>query len=117
MARKTQRRSMLPLVMMVLGGILILGALGWTIYSLLQPEQQSTQLGSSEANSDADIPRVSLGDAKAAYDTGSAVFVDVRDLTFFELGHIPGSVSIPLNELPARLSELDQNDWIITYCS
>lgn len=117
MSRKKQRRSMLPLVMMGLGGLLILGALGWTIYTLLQPEQQSTLSTSAETNAEVEIPRVSAGDAKAAYDTGSAVFVDVRDLALYELGHIPGSLSIPLEQLPARSSELDPGDWIITYCS
>lgn len=117
MARKKQTRSLLPMVMMVLGGLLVLGALAWTVYTLIQPGQQNTLSPSEENDPYADVPRVSLGDAKAAYDTGGAVFLDVRELAFYNIGHIPGSVSIPLDELPARLSELDPNDWIITYCS
>jgi rhodanese-related sulfurtransferase len=45
------------------------------------------------------------------------VFVDVRSQASYDLGHIPGSLSIPLDQLPGRLGELNQNDWIITYCT
>jgi rhodanese-related sulfurtransferase len=33
------------------------------------------------------------------------------------MSHIPGSLSIPLAEIETRLSELDPNQWIITYCT
>jgi rhodanese-related sulfurtransferase len=61
------------------------------------------------------VPRVSLADAKAAYETGGAVFVDVRDAESYAQSHIPGALSIPLSELPNRIGELNPSDWIITY--
>lgn len=64
-----------------------------------------------------DIKRVSVGDAKAALDLNQAVFLDVRDPASFAAGHIRGARSIPLDELEARLSELDPTKWIITYCT
>ena len=64
-----------------------------------------------------EIVRVSLGDAKAAYDLKQAVYLDVRDADSFANSHIPGAVSIPLNDLETRLKELDPQAWILTYCT
>jgi 3-mercaptopyruvate sulfurtransferase SseA len=66
---------------------------------------------------ESEIPRIPLEEAKAAFDSGAAVFVDVRSATSYEAAHIPGALSIPLADLEARLSELDPNKWIITYCT
>jgi hypothetical protein len=64
-----------------------------------------------------EIPRINLADVKAAFDAGTAVFVDVRDGDSFAAAHIPGALSIPLLELEDRLGELNRSDWIITYCT
>lgn len=63
------------------------------------------------------IPRVTLAEAKAAFDDGSAVFVDVRSAQDFSAGHITGAISIPENELPTRLERLNRDNWIIPYCT
>ena len=64
-----------------------------------------------------EIVRLSLEDAKAAFDNGTAVFVDVRSQSSYAASHIPGALSIPLIELEPRVNELDPNQWIITYCT
>ena len=64
-----------------------------------------------------EVARVTLADANNAFQNQEAVFLDVRDEGSFNVGHIPGSINIPLNQLETRLSELDPNDWIITYCT
>jgi rhodanese-related sulfurtransferase/DNA-binding transcriptional ArsR family regulator len=49
--------------------------------------------------------------------TGAGVTVlDVRPREEYAAGHIPGAVSIPLNELAARLAELPDDGQIIAYC-
>jgi 3-mercaptopyruvate sulfurtransferase SseA len=70
-----------------------------------------------EALSPASVPRVSLDEAKAAFDAGEAVFLDVRLPDDFAASHIPGALSISLNDLETRLEELNPGDWIITYCT
>jgi 3-mercaptopyruvate sulfurtransferase SseA len=68
---------------------------------------------------EADVPRVSLKDAKAAIESGEAVVVDVRSLDAFKAGHIPGALSISLSEIethPASIG-LEKEQWIITYCT
>ena len=64
-----------------------------------------------------EVVRLSLEDAKAAFDNGTAVFVDVRSQSSYAASHIPGALSIPLIELEPRVNELDPNQWIITYCT
>jgi len=64
-----------------------------------------------------EVPRVSLEDSKAAFDSRTAVFVDTRSKVSYDESHIPGAISIPANEIESRLGELDPNQWIITYCT
>ncbi len=64
-----------------------------------------------------EIPRVSLAEAKAAFDQGSALFMDVRSAEAYQGSHISGAINIPAGELDARLGELDKAQWIITYCT
>jgi 3-mercaptopyruvate sulfurtransferase SseA len=64
-----------------------------------------------------EIERVPLADAKAAFDAGTAVFVDVRTAASYNQSHVPGALSIPLNQIENRLDELDASQWIITYCT
>jgi 3-mercaptopyruvate sulfurtransferase SseA len=64
-----------------------------------------------------EVARISLDDAKKAFDDNSAVFVDVRSATSFAESHIPGAVNIPLSDINTRSGELDPNEWIITYCT
>ena len=41
------------------------------------------------------ITRLSLEEARAAFDSGAATFVDVRSAGSYARGHIPGARSIP----------------------
>jgi 3-mercaptopyruvate sulfurtransferase SseA len=68
---------------------------------------------------EADVPRISVKDAKAALDGGKAIIVDVRSAESYAAGHAAGAISIPLSEIeanPAGLG-LDKEQWIITYCT
>ncbi len=69
--------------------------------------------------SEAEIPRVSVEEAKAALDAGLAILVDVRSADAFAAGHLPGAKSIPLSEIERDPSSvpLSRNRWIITYCA
>jgi rhodanese-related sulfurtransferase len=46
---------------------------------------------------------------------GSVTLLDVREPEEYEEGHIPGSVLIPLSELPDRLSEIDPQKPVLAY--
>jgi len=48
--------------------------------------------------------------------TRSVVLLDVRPSTEYEAGHIPGALSVPLEELPRRLRELPAGKEVVAYC-
>jgi len=83
------------------------------------PNQSQSQGQANYPLTEASVPRVSVSDAKAAFDNGEAIIVDVRNADAYTTGHIPGSISIPLGFFetdPSGLN-LDKAQWIITYCT
>ena len=64
-----------------------------------------------------EIPRVSLEEAKAALDAGTALFIDVRAAQFYEVSHVKGAINIYFGDIEKHLGELDKAQWIITYCT
>lgn len=47
---------------------------------------------------------------------GSVTLLDVRPEDEFTLGHLPGALNVPLDELERRLSELPKDQEIVAYC-
>jgi 3-mercaptopyruvate sulfurtransferase SseA len=101
-----------PIPWLIIGGglILLLAAVTFVVINRPAPAAQTPTPGSVEQ-----VQRVTLEDAKAAYDNGSAIFVDVRDSGSYAGAHIPGAVNIPNAELPNRSGELNPKAWIIPY--
>jgi hypothetical protein len=130
MSNSNQRLILIigSIVVIAAGAILILSALpggpAATMPQSAAPQNTAPQASVPQAapTTAAELPypeivRVSLGDAKAAYDLKQAVYLDVRDADSYANSHIPDAVSIPLNNLETRLKELDPNAWILTYCT
>ena len=63
------------------------------------------------------VKRVTTVEARDALANGTAVIVDVRPPQSYQQNHIKGSMSIPLDQIETRLSELPRDKMIITYCS
>ena len=63
------------------------------------------------------VPRVSVGDAYTAWQAKQAVFLDVRSAEQYARSHIPDALSISLGEVESRLTELNKEQLIITYCT
>ena len=59
---------------------------------------------------------VGVDELLARSKAGEVVVVDVRPRVEFEAGHLPGALSIPLEELSQRLSELDPDTSVVAYC-
>ena len=111
-------RRLLPLL--VLAGL----AIGLLACNLTLPPTDSTSptpAGTSFPlpQTEADAPRVTAQEAKAAVDAGYAIIVDVRSVESYAKSHIADALSIPLDRIeadPAGVS-LDPSMWIITYCT
>jgi rhodanese-related sulfurtransferase len=58
---------------------------------------------------------ISVQEAKTYRDNG-AFILDVRTQEEWDQGHIPGATLIPLDELPARLSEIPEDVDIVVVC-
>lgn len=116
---RKQKTQNYPVLFLVAGGILLLLA----AVVLIAQNGASRAVptlpvsGGQEEETYPEIARVSLAEAKAALDAGSAVFIDVRDAEPYAANHISGALNIPLGELETRRNELDSNQWIITYCT
>ncbi|MEU8883340.1 ArsR/SmtB family transcription factor [Streptomyces hydrogenans] len=53
---------------------------------------------------------------RARVAAGSVVVLDVRPVEEYLAGHIPGAVSIPVDELASRVHELPEQTEIVVYC-
>jgi 3-mercaptopyruvate sulfurtransferase SseA len=117
MKKKAPNRKILPLLMVVLGSLMLLGSLV-VLYNI--PETVGVTPTPTQAQLIIPYPqvnRISLGDAKAAYDLGDVIFIDTRGDDAFSQGHIPGAFSITDGEILSELNQFSPDDWIITYCT
>ncbi len=82
-------------------------------------EPQPTQNSNVPPLAEAGVPRISVEEAKIAYDSGETVIVDVRAPDAYKDVHIAGAVSISLGEFEYNIANvpLDKDKWIITYCT
>ena len=86
-------------------------------------QQASTQTINQAKNSKAsptpepEAQRISLKDAKAAYDAGTALIIDTRAAAAYNSEHIKGAINIPAGEMEQRYSELPRDKQLIFYCS
>lgn len=68
--------------------------------------------------SDAEVPRISLEDAKKEYDAGTAVIIDARGETQYAQEHITGSMSTgKIGPVEQDYPNIPKGKKIIVYCS
>ena len=68
--------------------------------------------------SEAAAPRMSLADLKTLADKDGVIVLDIRGEDAYKAGHIPGSVSVPLETVSNRAGEWKGTKKpIVTYCS
>ncbi|MEV0174558.1 metalloregulator ArsR/SmtB family transcription factor [Streptomyces sp. NPDC050803] len=74
------------------------------------PAARDAYLGDDDA---VEVTREELHDRVAA---GGVVVLDVRPVEEYLAGHIPGAVSIPVDELTERIDELPEESEVVVYC-
>lgn len=65
----------------------------------------------------AKAPRITLEDAKKAFDANEAVFIDSRSQSAYEMEHIATAINIPFGSPEAAFSKIPKGKKIIVYCS
>lgn len=64
-----------------------------------------------------DTPReIGRDELLAGLQTGRYTVLDVRPAGEYAAGHIPGAVSIPVDELEHRLAEIPSDTHVVAYC-
>ncbi|SCG59317.1 ArsR/SmtB family transcription factor [Micromonospora halophytica] len=63
-----------------------------------------------------DTKQVDVAELLRWAEAGDVVVLDVRPAPEYAAGHLPGAVSIPLDELEDRLIELPEDREVIAYC-
>jgi len=79
-----------------------------------QPADPPDAHGSLDPNGPA-VREIGVAEAKAAFDAGNAIFIDVRAGSDYAAGHIPGALTITSQELNARLSSLPPGALVVAY--
>lgn len=62
------------------------------------------------------FPTISVKDVRTGLARGDVVLLDARATVEYEAAHLPGAISIPIDELPRRLKTLPKDALIVTYC-
>ncbi|KOP68325.1 ArsR family transcriptional regulator [Bacillus sp. FJAT-18019] len=63
-----------------------------------------------------DIEEVSLEELLSRMEAGEVTLIDVRPKDEFEAAHIPGAISMPIEELAEQLNSLPVKSKIVAYC-
>ena len=63
-----------------------------------------------------EFQQISADEALTRLRQGDVVLLDVRPEVEYQTGHLPGAVSIPIDELERRLSDLPPDKTIVAYC-
>lgn len=64
------------------------------------------------------VPRISQAEFKKLLETGKIVVVDVRSARSYNEGHIPGAISIPIDEVDLNAGRFKSfKKPIVTYCT
>ena len=62
-------------------------------------------------------PTIEIDDLDALLTRSAVNVLDVRDPWEFALGHVPGAIHVPMQELPARLAELSHDKPYAVICA
>ncbi|MCP3819425.1 metalloregulator ArsR/SmtB family transcription factor [Streptomyces sp. A3M-1-3] len=92
------------------------------LYALLRQVAHRHQAGVEPARTaylgSVDVPEEEVGrkELLARAQAGEVVVLDVRPAEEYAAGHIPGALSIPVDQLADRIAELPDDAEIVAYC-
>lgn len=130
--RKDSRRdaSMQPKDWLILGAGLVV-VIGLVAFGLTRANRRAAQVPAATVTpapaattsqdhdhaAEANVPRITAAELRAALDRGEAVVIDVRDMDSYAAAHIPGSLHIPLSFIESQVQYLPRGKTIVAYCT
>jgi rhodanese-related sulfurtransferase len=113
-------RSWTKLVSVFATGLLLLNAACST--TATQPATttaaQSAQQPPAAQSPGSQVPRITVEELKKLMTEQQVIVVDVRSADAYKIGHIKGSINLPLDKIQAGdYKDLPRDKRIITYCS
>lgn len=63
-----------------------------------------------------DIEKISVEELHEGLRRDEIILIDARPEIEFRVGHLPGAVSFPVDDLPSRIDELPVGKTLVTYC-
>lgn len=120
MSSRKEQVAVAPLLLVGLGLLFMIAAAVWLVRASNQSAARKSAAAAPAITPPAqaaEVERVSLEEAKAAFDLKQAVFIDARGEQSYAEGHIPGAIPMTSGEVTKRVGELDPNTWVLTYCT
>ena len=128
--RSTRQQKGSSLIIPIIVGIVVVAIVAGAIISLEKGQAASAELPGDGLSGPStsqplntvsqpypDVPRISLVDAQEKLAQGQAILVDVRSRASYDKSHAAGAISMPEEEILARLDELPRDKDIILYCT
>jgi hypothetical protein len=124
--QKRRKENVTSLAIPIVVGLVVVAVIVGAILSI---ENQQPARGDSPASVDTaqplntesipfpSVPRISLKDTQDELAQGQAVLVDVRSKSSYDQAHATGAISMPEEEIDARLNELPRDKDLILYCT
>lgn len=84
-----------------------------TFVPLITPSPTPT----GENTTKAGVPRITVQAAQLKTEAGEAILVDVRTRATYDVKHIAGAISMPLDVVARRSAELPTDKLVIFYCA
>ncbi len=66
---------------------------------------------------DAEVPRITIEDAKKDFDSNSALFVDARSPDVYKQEHIKGAINVSYGAPDSEVEKIPKGKKIIVYCT
>ena|SRR5713226_8037795 len=124
-------------IVMITAGVVVLALVGWalqrsfeapvssnlpvgadTAVATIAPPSTSATAGEHEQTPEKmAVPRIGAVELRERIKNGEVTVIDVRAADAYRLGHIPGSMQIPLASIEAQIPYLPKAKPIVTYCT